>query len=380
MKRGILILVFAMFYVGTGAFAQDIVPRMIGGTDAQTGSNPYMVSIHFLSSNGEHGCGGSLIAPNWVLTAAHCVDDEVASGITVYTGLYQQTDLSPATIIPVERFIQHPLYDAEQITNDVALLELQYDAFESPVVLNAGGTLPEVGFALGWGLTSVDGENSDILQYLDLPLISNEACNSVYQPMDTTILDNQICAGYYEGGKDTCQNDSGGPLLINTDSGDQLVGIVSFGASPDGTPCAGANSYGVYSRVSSFLDFVLQYVPNFQSAQAGASPSDPASEQSGATLGSDLTLRVPSILWSSDTEISLNATFTYIPGTEFSFVVSDYGTIDSQQSYAATLSNGLELYIPNVTLWDNNNIWVRMHFDPSSTDSLVFIVDEFGFN
>ena len=214
----------------------------------------------------------------------------------------------------------------------------------------------------------MDGANSDALQYLDLPLVSNQACNAVYQPLGSMIQDSQIGAGYIEGGRDTCQNDSGGPLLINTNSGVQQVGVVSFGVAPDGTPCAGANSYGVYSRVSSFLDFISQHVPSVDTADTGA------------TLSADLTLSIPSLLWSTDTPTPLTATLSYIPGTAYSFSVTSYSAINPRQGYAANLSNALELDIPNITLWNDTSIWAILQHDPSNQGAIVFDVVDFGAN
>ncbi len=372
----ILLATVIVLSLSLNAYAVGPEPRIIGGSDAPRGDWPYMVSIHFPYTSGGHGCGGTLIAPTWVLTAAHCVDGEQVEGIFVYTGLYDQRDTTPASLTPIKRFIQHPLYDKVQVVNDIALLELSQPAAKAPVVLNAGGTMPTSSFALGWGLTSVDGANSDILQYLVMPLVSNATCDAVYQGMGLSIYDNQICAGYFEGGKDTCQNDSGGPLLINTATGVQQVGVVSFGASPDGTPCGGANSYGVYSRVSSFLDFIRQYVPSVQTASTSGTPA----QSSGATLSGDLTLTIPSLIWDTSPQTSLNAVMSFIPNTQFSFVVSDYNFINPAQSYTASLSSSLELYIPDLMLWDGNSIWAVLQLDPNYPYDLVFTVTGFGFN
>ncbi len=369
LKKSIDFLFFLAFLVfAANAPAENRVPRIIGGSDAQAGAHPYMVSIHFPDTAGGHACGGSLIASNWVLTAAHCLDGEQADGVFVYTGLYQQSNPGQADYIAVKRFIQHPNYDREQTLNDVALLELSSHATETPVVLNVGGPMPDTSFALGWGLTMVNGMNSDTLQYLNLPLVSNQACSGAYSPLGISIQDYHICAGYFQGGKDTCQNDSGGPLLIATGSGVQQVGIVSFGVAPDGSPCAGANSYGVYSRVSSFVDFIRQHVASIQTGDTGAS------------LSQDLVLTIPSLLWSSASPQQLTATLRHVPGSEYTFSVENHSPINAQQQYAANLSNDLELTLQNITLWDKRSIWATLQYDASQQGAIVFSVVDYGSN
>jgi secreted trypsin-like serine protease len=372
-KLYLALLIACTLSVSVSSYAAEIVPRIIGGTDAQNGAWPYMVSIHFPDTTGGHGCGGTLVAPNWVLTAAHCVDDEQVNGIFVYTGIYRQSETylsTPApTPIPIKQFIQHPQYDRQTFVNDIALLELSRNAPQDTAVLNAGGTLPGSSFALGWGLTSVDGMNSDALQYLQMPLTSNSSCSAVYEGMGLgAILSSQICAGYFEGGKDTCQNDSGGPLFVNTAYGVQQVGIVSYGASPEGVSCAGANSYGVYTRVSSFLDFIRTYVPDTQLATT----SGPA-----ASLTSSLELHIPSILWASGTQPPLSAKLSYIPGTYYSFIVDDYDFISAPSSYSAALSSGLELYLPEIIFTNGSRLWARLDHDPGDKRGIVFKLTSF---
>ena len=113
MKRSLLIfmLLCLLFGASTG-HATNVTPRIIGGNDTQITNWPFMVSIHFPFTSGGHGCGGSLIHPNWVLTAAHCVDGESPEDIQVLVGLTQQSNPTQATQIAVRSFVQHPFYDS----------------------------------------------------------------------------------------------------------------------------------------------------------------------------------------------------------------------------------------------------------------------------
>ncbi|KAL4085053.1 hypothetical protein QTP88_027891 [Uroleucon formosanum] len=111
---------------------------------------------------------------------------------------------------------------------------------------------------IGWGKTGENENESYRLQKVDVPIISNEDCKKMgYLP--EMITNNMICAGYKEGQKDACQGDGGGPLLRHIDSSDtmEVVGIVSWG-----TGCAIENFPGVYTRVTNYLDWIMDHIGN----------------------------------------------------------------------------------------------------------------------
>lgn len=228
---------------------------IVGGTTASAADWPWIVSLR--NGSGSHFCGGTLIAEDWVLTAAHC-----PTPATVRVG----PTTSTAVVRNISRIIRHPAYNASTDENDIALIQLsQAVTGVTPALLNRDGGFPSA-IALnqatstaqantriaGWGATSEGGSGSAVLLNASVPALTNDSCAAAYAP--STIFASNLCAGYQAGGTDTCQGDSGGPLTYSF-GGSLLAGITSWGIG-----CARAGLPGVYTRVSSHTDWITQNV------------------------------------------------------------------------------------------------------------------------
>jgi len=234
--------------------------RIIGGTDP-TESYPWMVGIY--DNNGLY-CGGSLIDPYWVLTAAHCLDnvDPYFHQLQITTNQTKLTDFNNVEKIKVKRFIQHPAWDTNNYDspNDLALLQLEKPSKQLPISLISNASNQTMSRVLGFGTTSIQSDLMSDLKQVDLPLVSNEICQTVYQGL-YHLIDTQICAGFAEGQKDSCSGDSGSPLIVWEQNQWQQLGLVSFGGN-NKIPCAGANAYGVYTNLPKFKDFISNQINN----------------------------------------------------------------------------------------------------------------------
>ena len=235
-----------------GATTASAAPNpIVGGTTTTASAYPFVMQITDASQN--QFCGGTLVSPTKVVTAAHCMVGETTSSVRVVGGRTYLNGTN-GTVSRVSKIWIHPSYSTVTKGKDIAVLTLSTSmpyttasyVSSSQTGVYAAGTTARI---LGWGTTSAGGNSSNQLRTATVPTVSNSTCSSAYG--SRFLSSDMVCAGYTAGGVDTCQGDSGGPLLI----GGVLAGITSWG---DG--CADAGIPGVYTRLTTFSSLVTTQI------------------------------------------------------------------------------------------------------------------------
>jgi len=235
---------------------QKTVGRIVGGTNSQVNEWPWQAALMY--GGNRQFCGGSLIADQYVLTAAHCTEGLRASDVSIRLGDHTLSTTSESNQLTrsVSKIINHPNYQGGSEINDIALIKLSSPVNfrtgvwpvclppKTPTYANKDATVT------GWGTTSSGGSSSDVLKEVDVRVWSNLECERTQY--GSAIKDTMLCAG--QTGKDSCQGDSGGPLVFK-DGGNNYdqIGVVSWGYG-----CAAPNAPGVYTRVSKYMDWIEQ--------------------------------------------------------------------------------------------------------------------------
>ncbi|WP_107102804.1 trypsin-like serine protease [Streptomyces torulosus] len=246
--------------------------KIIGGSETTIGAAPWMAQLWYYDETTGLGffCGGSVVSPTKILTAAHCVDKnhyDWAKWGSVVTG----TDQLPTAVYDsddnlvgmdyhggeptkVSRQWNHSSYNEDTINNDVAVLTLAKPVTATPIRMTtstdtssyAAGTSAKV---YGWGRTSSTSDDiSEKLKTATLPVVSDTTCGNTWDPY--FVKGNMFCAGKPAGGTDatttaSCNGDSGGPLVV----GGKVIGVVSWGV----VDCVEKGAYPVFTKVSKYV-------------------------------------------------------------------------------------------------------------------------------
>ncbi|XP_004400954.1 PREDICTED: transmembrane protease serine 12 [Odobenus rosmarus divergens] len=273
--------------------------RIIGGTTAQTGAWPWVVSLQIQSGKIlAHICGGSLVKNKWVLTAAHCTKDtrdplmwRVVIGTNSIKGHHPHSKK-----MKVKAIIIHPDFNLETYVNDIALFHLKkavrYTDYIQPICLpfDVFQKLDQNTkcFISGWGRTEEGGNVTDVLQEAEVHYISRKICDSE-QSYGKIIPNTSFCAGDEDGIFDTCRGDSGGPLMCYLPEHKRffVMGITSYGYG-----CGRKNFPGVYCGPSFYQKWLTDHL--YQASNKGIFNINILLGQVLVASGSVVLLAIPS--------------------------------------------------------------------------------------
>ncbi|XP_032080913.1 mannan-binding lectin serine protease 1 isoform X1 [Thamnophis elegans] len=270
-----------------------LVKRIIGGRNAEPGFFPWQALIVVEDTSrvpNERWFGsGALLSESWVLTAAHVLRSQRRDNtliavskehVNVYLGLHDVRNKIDAVNRTVEKIILHESFDIQNYNHDIALVKLKEKVAMGPYIMPVclpqdphelgGPQANTLGLVAGWGISNpnvtVDEvissgmqTLSDVLQYVKLPVVLHAECKTSYESRsgNYSVTENMFCAGYYEGGKDTCLGDSGGAFVIRDLDNRRWVaqGLVSWGGPEE---CGSKQVYGVYTKVSNYVDWLQE--------------------------------------------------------------------------------------------------------------------------
>ncbi|XP_011636493.1 serine proteinase stubble [Pogonomyrmex barbatus] len=243
-------------------------PKIVGGDRSSFGKWPWQISLRqWRSQTYLHKCGAALLNENWAITAAHCVESVPPSDLLLRIGehdLANEDEPYGYQERRVQIVASHPQFDARTFEYDLALLR-----FYEPLLPFQPNVLPiclpdddetyvgRTAYVTGWGRLYDEGPLPSVLQEVAVPVINNSVCEAMYRNAGYIehIPHIFICAGWRNGGFDSCEGDSGGPMVIQRarDKRWILAGIISWGIG-----CAAPNQPGVYTRISEFREWINQ--------------------------------------------------------------------------------------------------------------------------
>ncbi|MCJ8737737.1 hypothetical protein PDJAM_G00027530 [Pangasius djambal] len=241
----LFLLTSLLCHLGHGAYVNM---GIVNGSMVKAHSRPYMVSVQ---KDGRHICGGFLVSENFVMTAAHCWEPAVK--LTVVVGAHElKKNKSALRHMEVKLYHIHPMFDSENLLNDIMLLQLKKSIKKTkninwipiPNEKNQAVKAKKVCSIAGWGKQSENGGASDHLMEVDVTVMDTKVCEKSWgEPFHVSSL---VCT---RGRGGFCQGDSGGPLVCQN----RAVGIVSF---HDSKNCESPNLPYVYTKISNFVPWI----------------------------------------------------------------------------------------------------------------------------
>ncbi|KAK2822868.1 hypothetical protein Q5P01_022933 [Channa striata] len=250
-----------------------LLPWISGGEVGKKGESPWQALL--LNSRGNFHCGGVLIDESWVLTAAHCLDNNMKLHVRLGDYERHRVEGSEVTLKAVRNF-KHPDYNSLTVDNDIALLRLEHPVsfteFIIPIclpgrelaerVLHVNGTITVVS---GWGKADLDSTlYSSALNVIKVPLVNRSVCS---RQMSNNISDNVLCAGILGQRMDACEGDSGGPMVTLYRDTWFLIGLVSWGEG-----CGREDKLGIYTKVSNYNEWINRVINKWNNDQAQPQP------------------------------------------------------------------------------------------------------------
>ena len=259
---------------------------VVGGSPTTVEQAPWQALVIVDPEN--RLCGGAILDSEWIVTVAHCVSGYGPAQIDVHVGVSSLAERSSSNQTPLAEVIIHPSWDATNFRNDIALLKLSapvaFGAKSAPIALPVGidaaawppATTPAT--ISGWGATEFGGTPSNQLRSAQVQVLGGPAdavCGRYGDNFDAAL---EICAGVPGGGVDSCQGDSGSPLVMDVSGAPVLGGLTSVGFE-----CARADYPGIFTRVTTFIPWLQEYLP-----PSVTSPSVPQDVSVNAIAGERL--------------------------------------------------------------------------------------------